>query len=162
MERKGNMQNPKKCKCPKIFGHWPWILSLLADARSKGKFHIICEFLINPSSVPRSNPKYILIIFLVICYEYHHCLQMYNQKVSSEYRLTQCWKLLILEWSKFYRFVWLTVYTFVKVDRSGHGKFFSFWIIVVLERYPSRKLLINPTNIIVCWTIFSTIDTKPF
>ena len=94
--------NPKNCKFPKIFGHWSWQSSLLADVQSRGKFHIICEFFINPSSVLRSNPKplwkefmqksnksIILIIFFVICYKYHHYLQMYNQRVSSEYRLTQ-------------------------------------------------------------------------
>ena len=28
---------------------------------------------------------------------------------------------------------------FVKFDRVGHGRVFSFWNIAELERYPSRK-----------------------
>ena len=41
---------------------------------------------------------------------------------------------------------------FVKFDRSGHAKFFTFWKITDWEIYRSRTLSINPTNVIACWS----------
>ena len=41
---------------------------------------------------------------------------------------------------------------FVKFDRSGHAKFFTFWKITDREIYRSRTFSINPTNVIACWS----------
>ena len=65
--------------------------------------------------------------------------------------LSRCCSLLSDGISKFSE-MFVVLRFFVKFDRSGHAKFFTFWEITEREIYRSRTLQINPTNVIACWS----------